>query len=162
MLSFEINNVTSFRIDSGLVRRISEAFFKSSGLKGGWNYSLVFVGEKRIRAINRDFRGKDKVTDVLSFEEEPRDFGGIQEEGFLGEIIICPSRAKSQARKYGWSFNAELQRLLVHGLSHLLGHDHENVSPAKARRMAQFEEKVAAALAKSRAGKRPNWGKRRH
>ncbi len=66
----------------------------------------------------------------------------------LGEILICPQRASRQAREYGWSFDFELARLLIHGLAHLLGYDHEDVSAKKAKEMELFEAKVLDRLKK--------------
>ncbi|MFA6422592.1 MAG: rRNA maturation RNase YbeY [Candidatus Buchananbacteria bacterium] len=139
MLTFDLNNTTRARVNNKIIDEINKIFFVSSGLRGNWQYSLAFVGETRIRSLNRIFRGKDKVTDVLSFEEKNSDFIFPDDEQNLGEIIICLQRIRDQAKKYGWSFNRELARLLIHGLSHLIGLDHENVSEKKAKEMFDFE-----------------------
>lgn len=97
---------------------------------------LLFVGGEEIRRLNRELRGIDKVTDVLSFpaldgvkgeaifaDEHPYE---IDEEGnlLLGSIAICCERAKEQAEEYGHSYNRELHYLIVHGVMHCLGYDH--------------------------------------
>lgn len=147
MLYFDFNNKTKFKLNKNLVQKINKVFFEKSGLKKDLEYSLAFVGETKMRSLNRVLRGKDKVTDVLSFEEDKDGFiSGDAGTKNLGEIIICPSRAKSQARKYGWSFDKELTRLLIHGLSHLMGYDHEKVSVKKAQEMFDFEAKIMMAL----------------
>jgi probable rRNA maturation factor len=147
MLYFDFNNKTKFKVSFGLIKKINVAFLKHARLKGDWEYSLAFVGERKIRSLNRIFRNKDKVTDVLSFEEKNDGFiFGDAGRNFFGEIVICPSRAKNQARKYGWSFDKEIIRLLVHGLSHLSGYDHENVSAKKAQEMFDFENDVIKAI----------------
>ena len=98
---------------------------------------LVFTDEEGIRKLNAETRGKDAVTDVLSFpnldgilqkpirkEDFPFD---TDEDGnlFLGSIVICRERAAQQAEEYGHSLRRELYYLAVHGLCHLLGYDHE-------------------------------------
>ena len=98
---------------------------------------LVFTDEAGIRKLNAGTRGKDAVTDVLSFpnldgilqkpirkEDFPFD---TDEDGnlFLGSIVICRERAAQQAEEYGHSLRRELYYLAVHGLCHLLGYDHE-------------------------------------
>lgn len=97
---------------------------------------VVLVGEEEIRRLNRETRGVDAVTDVLSFPAldgikgkklQKKAFpADIDEEGnlFLGSIAICVKRAKEQAEEYGHSFERELNYLLTHGLFHLLGYDH--------------------------------------
>ena len=98
---------------------------------------LVFVDEEEIRRLNRELRQMDKVTDVLSFPSLD-DIKGlaikkkhykneIDEEGNLciGSIVICCERAREQAEEYGHSYNRELHYLIVHGIMHCLGYDHE-------------------------------------
>lgn len=113
---------------------------------------LVFTDEAGIRKLNAETRGKDAVTDVLSFpnldgilqkpirkEDFPFD---TDEDGnlFLGSIVICRERAAQQAEEYGHSLRRELYYLAVHGLCHLLGYDHET-DEEKAQMRAR-EERV--------------------
>lgn len=87
--------------------------------------SVIFVCEKEIRDINREYRGIDKVTDVISFALE--DSGSLIEKEnirVLGDIYICIPRCLEQAEEYGHSVKRELSFLTVHGLLHLLGYDH--------------------------------------
>ena len=79
--------------------------------------SLAFVGDARIRALNRAFRRMDAPTDVLSFPSD--------EPPFLGDIVIAAGVARRQARRAGHGFGVEARVLALHGLLHLLGHDHE-------------------------------------
>jgi probable rRNA maturation factor len=91
--------------------------------------SLSLVTDDQIRQLNRDYRGIDRPTDVLSFalnEENPQDpqiFG--LEDNLLGDIVISVERAQCQAVEYGHSFERELLYLAIHGILHLLGYDHE-------------------------------------
>jgi len=92
--------------------------------------SIAIVSDRRMRALNRQFRGKDAVTDVLSFPAESR--------GFMGDIVIAAGVSTRQARDAGHSAQTELRVLALHGLLHLLGYDHE----ADAGRMARAEARL--------------------
>jgi probable rRNA maturation factor len=81
----------------------------------------------------------------LSFPDDEV-FVDPSNEKELGDIFICVSRARQQAREFGHSLEAELARLLVHGLAHLLGHEHEGVSKKKAKQMFDFESRIIDAL----------------
>ncbi|MFH1386538.1 MAG: rRNA maturation RNase YbeY [bacterium] len=77
---------------------------------------LSFVDDKTIQALNRKWRGKDKPTDVLSFN--------YNNEGFLGDVIISAETTKKNAKRYGVPYRDEVKRLVVHGVLHILGYDH--------------------------------------
>ena len=79
--------------------------------------SVVFVTDEAMRMYNRNYRGLDKATDVLSFAGD---------DGYLGDILISAETAYNQARKSGkLSFETNIRRLILHGLLHLMGYDHE-------------------------------------
>ncbi|MGZ3710208.1 MAG: rRNA maturation RNase YbeY [Bdellovibrionota bacterium] len=104
--------------------------------------SLSLVGNSAIKALNRKWRGKNKPTDVLSFPllevaELRRARGAVE----LGDIVISVERAIEQAKEQGHSLRAELDLLLVHGLLHLLGFDHE-LGEREAARMRRMEKKI--------------------
>jgi len=79
--------------------------------------TIAFVSDKRIRALNRQFRGVDKATDVLSFpaEDEPN----------LGDVAVSVDTAEVQAKANGLTLTSEISQLILHGLLHLCGYDHE-------------------------------------
>ncbi|MBD1382107.1 rRNA maturation RNase YbeY [Metabacillus arenae] len=92
--------------------------------------SVTFVTLSRIQEINKEYRGKDRPTDVISFAMEEQGEGEIEVQGvdmppMLGDIIISIEKAAEQAEEYGHSFMRELGFLAVHGFLHLLGYDHE-------------------------------------
>ena len=108
--------------------------------------TLVFCGVKKIRALNRDFRQKDKKTDVLSFPIFSSLRKGHKEfvpQGLinLGDIFICKEVAEKQAREFNISLEEEIVHLFIHGLLHLYGYDHE-VSPKEEKLMFSLEEKL--------------------
>jgi len=111
----EINNKTKTEIDIALIKNISQSFLKYYKLKK--NLSIAFVGDIVIKKLNKQYRGKDRVTDILSFDGDDDD---------LGEIIIDLAQIKRQAKKYSKSFQEELIFILVHGLLHLIGYDDQN------------------------------------
>jgi probable rRNA maturation factor len=102
------------------------------GAKGRVN--LVFTDDKRLRKLNREFRSKDKTTDVLSFNiDEP-----VDSQAIFGEIYISVPFARRQAEGYGGTLTEEILRLFCHGLLHLFGYDHQK--PAETKRMEARHE----------------------
>ncbi|MBM6638084.1 rRNA maturation RNase YbeY [Staphylococcus xylosus] len=95
--------------------------------------SVTFVDKEEIQEINKMYRDKDKVTDVISFalEEDEPEITGLDMPRVLGDIIICTDVAKEQADNYGHSFERELGFLALHGFLHLLGYDHMNEQDEK-------------------------------
>ncbi len=95
--------------------------------------TLVFLPEKKARRLNKDYRDRDYATDVLSF---PGD--GVEE---LGDLVLCPEVLTRQAREHGLSFRSELAYMVLHGLLHLLGYDHEG-DEKKARVMFRLQDRI--------------------
>lgn len=87
--------------------------------------SVTFVDAEEIRGLNRDYRGIDKATDVLSFPQfsSPADMPEYGEI-CLGDVVICKEKAESQAEEFGHSFEREIIYLFTHSVLHLLGYDH--------------------------------------
>ncbi len=113
--------------------------------------SVSFVGKDEIHELNREYRGVDSVTDVLSFpqfdrEEYDRGWGEIS----LGDVVICEEKAKEQAAEYGHSFERELIYLFTHSVLHLLGYDH--MEEAEKKEMREAEERVMKELGLERQG----------
>ena len=102
--------------------------------KAKGDLSIAIVSDRRMRALNRQFRGKDYATDVLSFPSEER--------GFLGDIVIASGVLKRQAREAGHSAATELRVLSLHGLLHLLGYDHDVDDGKMARVEARLRKKA--------------------
>ncbi len=84
----------------------------------GSSATIAFVSDKTIRQLNRQFRGIDKATDVLSFPDDT-------DESNLGDIAISVDTASGQAKENGLQFDEEVAQLILHGLLHLCGYDHE-------------------------------------
>jgi len=107
--------------------------------------SLVLTDDARIRILNRDFLEVDRPTDVLSFPlAEPGDLEDRDRPLFLGEIYISVETARAQARAARRPFPGEVAHLLIHGVLHLVGHDHAR--PAERRRMKALESRLLREL----------------
>ena len=127
-----LNDQDSFTISYKLKMLLRKAIIASLEYEGFANnaeISLTFTDNEGIRALNRDFRGLDKPTDVLSFPLT--DYAGSsfpinEPEMSLGDIVISLERAKEQAEEFGHSFEREVAFLTVHSMLHLLGYDHVN------------------------------------
>lgn len=109
--------------------------------------SLVVVGSKKMTSLNYKFRKINQPTDVLAFAEKDitLKFPSLDGTFYLGEIIICPEVIGAQAKEYGVSVSLELTRIIIHGILHLLGYDHEK-SFLIAKKMLQKENEIVTKL----------------
>lgn len=123
----EANNLTRSFVNQSFLKKVARKVLKGEN-KEGVKLSLALVGQARIRQLNRKYRGKNRVTDVLSFQGD----GG-------GEIVICLSQVKRNAKKYQITFKKELTKVLIHGILHVLGYEHGKRLSA-ADKMRQKEE----------------------
>ena len=101
--------------------------------------SVLFVDDPRIGELNLEYRGKEKPTDVLSFSQLE---GAGPSSDFLGDIVISLDRALAQAKERKLTLSEELSRLVIHGLLHLSGFDHEGVTAVEANRMRRLERSL--------------------
>jgi len=115
------NRQRIIRIDPGAVEIFCGALAKSLNLSDR-AFSVVFTGTASMRRLNREWRKKDRATDVLSFAYADEVVDGMP---FIGEIVIAPEIAALQAVQYGASPEREIRKLIVHGALHLAGYDHE-------------------------------------
>ena len=140
-------------------RQVAARILETEGCPFDVQLSLTLTGEEEIRQANREFRGIDRVTDVLSFPmtdfDPPADFASVEgdpacfdlETGelLLGDIMICVQRVLSQAEEYGHGIRREFCFLVAHSVLHLLGYDHED-NGLQRLRMREKEEKVMTLL----------------
>ena len=134
-----VTNLTNYQINEKDIINVSNITFKVLDINNPV-FNVVLVDEDKIREINRIYRKKDSVTDVISFAFEESDKINIDDIRFLGEIYICVKRAEEQAKEYGHSFKREICYLTVHGLLHLLGYDH--IKEEDKVVMRQMEERI--------------------
>jgi probable rRNA maturation factor len=133
------------------VSRRARVVFAALGL-GQAELSLVLTTDARIQALNRDYRHKDRPTDVLAFAMREGELGDVESE-LLGDVIVSVETARRQATREGHDVLAEVTMLLVHGLLHLLGWDHETVS--KDRRMRAETARLVAIASAPKPARRP-------
>ncbi len=150
------NNQTEVKVPVGirlLIRRCCQAVLSTEGFGKDAEVSVSFVSNNEIKNLNKIYRDKDSVTDVLSFpltgsdgsEEINQETGAV----LLGDIVISLETAVKQASNYGHSLEREIGFLTVHSMLHLLGYDHET-SQLDQRIMREKEESVLEKLGISR------------
>ncbi|HAP79178.1 MAG TPA: rRNA maturation RNase YbeY [Ruminococcus sp.] len=149
------NNQNEIKVPVGirmLIRRCCQAVLTTEGFTDNAEVSVSFVSNSEIRLLNKNYRNKDRVTDVLSFPlMEENNVERNPETGYvlLGDIVISLETAVKQASNYGHSLEREIGFLTVHSMLHLLGYDHET-SPLDERIMREKEESVLEKLGISR------------
>lgn len=135
MVEYEINNNYDYKEDYTFLDSVIKRTLKHERINNAI-FSIIFVDEKEIQKINKEYRNIDKVTDVISFAFEDNALMVYNDFRVLGDIYICIPKMLKQAKEYGHSNKRELAFLTVHGLLHLLGYDHQT----------KDEEKVMFAL----------------
>lgn len=143
MLTAELNQdllPASTRIST---RELEAVLKKIAGaVKANGHLSVAFVTGPTMRRLNMSYRGKDKVTDVLAFPYDEKPLP--DERPLIGEVLICYPEAKRQAKEHGRTVRQEVGDLLIHGILHVLGYDHER--PVDARKMFPLQEKIYQVL----------------
>ena len=135
---FQIQNESIVKLKKTPVKDFLLKVLEKLGIDK-WEVSILFTGDAFIQKLNRDYRGKDEPTDVLSFaqvdnkEPFPSKIGRF----YAGDIVISMDTLAKNADYFGISVNEELKRLLVHGILHLSGMDHKNNNPDQPMLMAQ-------------------------
>jgi len=133
-------------VEEGGVRRTAQTVLKAEGVAPPYEVSLVFTDSETVKQLNRDYRGVDEPTDVLAFymlpQKEVDDSFALPPDGVtrLGEVIISYPKAVAQAKKQGHSPERELALLVIHGILHLLGYDHEE--PEEESKMREREREL--------------------
>ena len=110
----EINNLTKSRVDEKFLKRLAKKALDKE--KKEFNLSNAIVGQSRIKELNKRDRGKNKATDVLSFQYDN-----------LGEVVICLREVKKNAKQFKSTYKKELARVLIHGILHILVYNHQQM-----------------------------------
>lgn len=116
-----INQQQKVEIDTPSCKLFSETAIEQ--IANGKSCTIAFISDNKMRELNRDFRGKNSTTDVLSFPYQADEFDS--NEGFLGDIVISLEQAQRQAIENNLTLEMEVKQLILHGILHLLGYDHE-------------------------------------
>jgi rRNA maturation RNase YbeY len=137
-----LEGVAEAGLDVRSVERLVQAVLDDLGIAGPCSLAVCLVGDDAIRALNREHRGLDEVTDVLSFPVDGLDPLPASMERELGDVVISLAQARRQAIAEGVSEQEELTSLVVHGVLHLAGFDHET----DAGEMFERQDRLLAAL----------------
>ena len=133
-----VNRVRNRAIKPAALRLTAQKLLRASGYPDAV-LSITLVGDVRMRRLNREYRQADRPTDVLSFPLHDR-----AQSKVLGDVVISVDTAKRQAAGYDAPLQRELERLLIHGILHLLGHDHHR--RGERQRMEREERRLARAI----------------
>ena len=133
----EINNLTNEKLEE--IEELNEyTKYLIDYMKIDASFSVIIIDNERIHEINKEYRGIDRPTDVISFAlEEDEDYE--VKERLLGDIYISIDKVYEQAKEYGHSVKRELFFLVTHGFLHLLGYDHMNEEDKKVMRALEEE-----------------------
>lgn len=118
-----INNQRKLKINSEDWQKFAVFAAETVVETGNKFFNVAFVSDQKMRELNKNFRGKNSTTDVLSFNFEPDEFDA--DENNLGDIVISVEQAAGQAAENNLEFEMEIKQLILHGILHLCGFDHE-------------------------------------
>lgn len=154
-----VNLQRKVKLDTSSIRAFVAALPTQVEEAAGKTFSVAFVSDRRMKELNQFFRGKDSTTDVLSFPSEPpasaggqfvpdgstnwppSDAGGSDwPANFLGDIVISVEQAEQQAAENGLDLETEIKQLILHGLLHLCGYDHETDNGEMDRREIELRK----------------------
>jgi probable rRNA maturation factor len=135
-----INNQRKIKINSKPFKEFAEKAVQKISETGGKPITIVFVSDRKMRLLNKTFRGKNATTDVLSFPFEAEAFE--VDENNLGDIFISLEQAERQAIENNLDFETEIKQLVLHGILHLCGFDHETDAGEMNRLELELREKL--------------------
>ena len=138
------NRQKMIKLNTRRIRQSTQKILKILGLEEK-EVSLLFLDNAGIREINRDYLHRDWPTNVISFAIGEGEFSGINPD-LLGDIVVSVERAMDDAQDGNLPFEDELDFLVIHGLLHLTGYDHESGSEAQAAQMKEKEQELFQAL----------------
>lgn len=126
-ISHEPDNVDMTGVDAHALERVATRALQAEGVTAPAELSIVFVDDAAIQVLNRDYRDTDAPTDVLSFAQAEGDAFAAPEgvARHLGDVVVSAETARRQAAEHGIAVADEVAHLVVHGILHLLGYDHE-------------------------------------
>lgn len=136
-----INRQRKIKIDRDALARFAVEAMHAVAETDGRPYAVALISDAEMRKLNREFRGKDSPTDVLSFPYHPGDMPA-SEEAYLGDVAVSLETASRQAAENGLSLECEVKQLILHGVLHLCGFDHETDSGEMARYELKLRRKL--------------------
>jgi probable rRNA maturation factor len=124
MFKYKIINSPDFKTDQNIIKTIFD-FIQSIEIDNvfNWTLNIVFVDPKTIKKLNNNYRKKDEITDVLSFNYYS-EFDSLKDDDIAGELVFCEEKIKLQAIEYGLWEEKEFYKLLIHSILHIIWYDH--------------------------------------
>jgi probable rRNA maturation factor len=135
-----INQQRKIKIERQIFQTFAESAIRCIPEAQNKNATVVFVADRKIRQLNKNFRGKNLVTDVLSFPFEADEFETSEND--LGDIVISAEQAARQAVENELDLEIEIKQLILHGILHLCGYDHETDDGEMNRRELELRDKL--------------------
>lgn len=120
-----INQQRKIKIATAEFQKFAEQAISVVGEARGKNLTVAFVSDRKIKQLNNIFRDQNRPTDVLSFAYETDRYDYLETENFLGDIVISLETARRQAEENSLPLEIEIKQLILHGILHLCGYDHE-------------------------------------
>jgi probable rRNA maturation factor len=139
-MSEVINNQRKIKLDTTMFGNFAESLVPAVAETKGRGFTVAFISDARMKRLNTSFRGKNSTTDVLSFPHEPDEFDPAP--GSLGDIAISVGQAQKQAAENGLSLETEIKQLMLHGVLHLCGYDHETDNGEMNARELEVRERL--------------------
>jgi probable rRNA maturation factor len=139
-MALVVNLQRKIKLDLEPIKEFCERLRKTISDAGDKYFSVAFVSDRRMKELNSFFRGKAATTDVLSFPHEADEFDA--DDSNLGDIVISVEQAQRQALDNGLSIENEIQQLILHGILHLSGYDHETDDGEMNKRELQLRRKL--------------------
>ena len=135
-----VNRQRKIKIDAERWREFAGQAADGVDEAAGKSLTVAFVSDRKMRELNRFYRDKHATTDVLSFPSEPDEFS--DDENYLGDIVISLEQAEKQAEENDLKFETEIKQLILHGILHLCGYDHETDAGEMNERELEMRDKL--------------------
>jgi probable rRNA maturation factor len=134
------NNQRKYKVELASISDFVGVLQTDISEAGDNTFTVVLISDRKMRQLNRQFRNKDSTTDVLSFPHEPDEFDAATNN--LGDIVISVEQGARQARENGLTLENEIKQLILHGLLHLCGYDHETDNGEMNARELELRDKL--------------------
>jgi probable rRNA maturation factor len=140
MAATVVNLQRKVQLDGPSYRPFLKTLLGSVDEANGKHIAVAFISDLRMQELNSFFRGRDSTTDVLSFRHEPDEFD--KDTDNLGDVVISVEQAERQAKEYGLTLENEIRQLILHGLLHLCGYDHDTDNGEMNARELELRDKL--------------------
>jgi len=138
-----VNNQRKVKLDLSRLKDFTDPLPSKIKEIQGRDFTVAFISDSRMKELNNSFRGKNSTTDILSFPSEPDEFNPSGD--FLGDIAISAQQAQKQAVENGLDLETEIKQLILHGVLHLCGFDHETDNGEMNARELELRESLKIA-----------------